>query len=279
MNEPLKFNSLRETVEHYGKDRINSLTKYPSILTYHKTDGRGGLLPEFTTDMNGERLYATEKIDGCNVRLVFYKGEYLIGSRDTILHFEKDLYYETDLDIVDTMKKMDIKLMGHRVNGDMRDVMFVVYGEFYGGKTTSVSKNYGRESLGFRVFDAMYVQHPWSILAKPIEQISMWRERETESGIIYGQRFLNVTELADMCMGAGLKMVPVVPFEFRGTTHQEVVNAMREALPETLAALTPSALKRPEGIVLRTFDRSKIVKLRFEDYERTLDPRRRPQHA
>lgn len=273
------MNTLRELIERCGKDKINSLTKYPSILTYHKTDGQGGLLPEVTTDLNGETLYATEKIDGCNVRLVFYKGDFLIGSRDSILHFGKDLYYETDLGIVDTLKKIDIDLIGARVNGDVRDVMFVIYGEFYGGKTTSVSKNYGRDALGFRVFDAMYVQYPWGILDKPIEQISTWREHETDQGIIYGQQFLNVDELASMCIRTSLQRVPVVPFNFNGTSHQEVLDDMKAVLPETLAALSPSALKRPEGIVLRTFDRKKIVKLRFEDYQKTLDPRRRAQHA
>ena len=40
--------------------------------------------------------------------------------------------------------------------------------------------------------------------------------------------------------------------------------------PEEPPESADSALKKAEGIVLRNESRSKIVKVRFEDYERTL---------
>lgn len=43
-------------------------------------------------------------------------------------------------------------------------------------------------------------------------------------------------------------------------------------LPATQVALSDNALGRAEGVVLRTKDRSRIAKARFEDYARTLAP-------
>ncbi len=58
---------LKGLVEKYGKEKVNILTKYPSILTLHKFGDRGRFTDEITTNVDGETLYASEKIDGTNV--------------------------------------------------------------------------------------------------------------------------------------------------------------------------------------------------------------------
>ena len=130
------MDTLRQLIEQYGKDRFSSMTKYPSILTMHKiaNDGRT-LLPELTTPLaEGQALFSTEKIDGCNVRLVFYRGEFLIGSRDTFLHFGGDLYYSTDYDLVDSLYKLvPMAYLAAQIHESRPDELFVVYGEFFGG--------------------------------------------------------------------------------------------------------------------------------------------------
>jgi hypothetical protein len=52
-------------------------------------------------------------------------------------------------------------------------------------------------------------------------------------------------------------------------SHETIYRNMKKFLPETLVALTDTALKQPEGLVIRNMNRTKIVKIRFEDYERT----------
>jgi hypothetical protein len=48
---------------------LNSLTKYPSIPTYHTLDsGNGGLLDE-TVPFSGE-VIGSEKVDGTNSRII-----------------------------------------------------------------------------------------------------------------------------------------------------------------------------------------------------------------
>lgn len=269
--------NLRSLVEHYGKRSVNSATKYPSILTLHGMSGNGILLPSLTTDLTQDPLFATEKIDGTNVRIIIYNGEYLIGSREEILCHSGDLYHNTALDIVDLLRKLlplTLEQLANRIHFEYQR-MIVVYGELYGGKTTANSKQYGKDANDFRVFD---VAQFWdidinSVMSMSPEQISSWREKETENGIKYGQQFFDVDDIKDFCLKCELEQVPMVPFILNGTSHHEVLEAMDEALPETLSALSDSALRRPEGIVLRSPGRSKIVKLRFEDYAKTLGTR------
>ena len=73
---------LKNLVLQHGKQKINSLTKYPSILTLHKLGQKGRLTSEWATDIQGETMFATEKIDGTNVRIICLGNEYLVGSRE-----------------------------------------------------------------------------------------------------------------------------------------------------------------------------------------------------
>jgi len=67
--------------------KLNSLTRYPSIPTDHVMGEKGRLTDELSEDFSGEPVYATEKVDGTNSRIVFTPdGSYLIGSREEFLH-------------------------------------------------------------------------------------------------------------------------------------------------------------------------------------------------
>ncbi len=50
--------------------KLNSMTKYPSILTYHAL-GDKGLLQETVQIPFEGRVIGTEKVDGTNTRLIF----------------------------------------------------------------------------------------------------------------------------------------------------------------------------------------------------------------
>ncbi len=252
---------LKNLILQHGKLKINSLTKYPSILTLHKLGEKGRLTSELTTDIQGETMYATEKIDGTNVRIICLGDEYLIGSREFILHHNQDLYFDPAQGIVEGLKALKIK-----IPIDFQQLT-VIYGELFGGKVSSNSKQYGTDKLGFRVFD-MAVFSDLSIFKQSLEDISRWRERETENGIIYGQAFLSkdvldtYTHLFDI--------VPTVPFDLGDMSHRSILDNLRQFIPQTNVPLSELAQMKPEGIVLRNNDRSKIVKIRFDDYERTL---------
>lgn len=251
---------IKSLISAFGKDKVNTLTKYPSILTLHRLGEKGRLTNELTTPIEGERLYGTEKIDGTNVRIVCYGNEYLIGAREFILHHSDDLYFDNAQGIVEGIKALNVPI-------PTTDEFTVIYGEFYGGKTSSNSKWYGKDKNGFRVFDVA-VYDDLSILDMEQSQISRWRETETESGIIYGQKFLTRDEIK--VRFPNLELVPLVEFDLGDLSHETILNNLRTAIPQTNVALSDDALNKAEGLVLRNENRSKIVKIRFEDYERVL---------
>lgn len=254
--------TLYQLINEYGKEKINTLTKYPSILTLHQLGEKGVLTDDLTTDIEGETLYATEKIDGTNVRLVCYGHEFLIGSRKEILHYSGDLYWSESMGIVDTI--FDLKVPFMKANK-----LMVIYGELFGGKITAKSKNYGKDKHGFRVFDIVVFddeQKLIDLLQSDLSTISRWREHQEGTSLKYGQNFLDIDTLKEF----PYNLAPSVEFNLDSFDHETVLKAMEESIPETKVALSESAQMKPEGLILRTHDRSKIVKIRFEDYYRTL---------
>lgn len=258
-----RITMLKSLISNFGKDTVNSMTKYPSILTLHKLGERGRLTQELTTSIQGEQMFATEKIDGTNVRILISGNEFVIGSREFLLHHKEDLFYDPAQGIVENI--LNLVRIPHNPGA-----LIVVYGELYGGKVSSNSKQYGQERHGFRVFDLAVFENPWDILKKPIDEISRWREHETENGMVYGQSFVNRDHLKEWCDWFDFEMVPSIEFNLDDLSHQNILDKLKQSIPETVVALTETAGKRPEGLVLRNENRTKIVKLRFEDYERSL---------
>jgi hypothetical protein len=254
---------LKELILEHGKQKINTLTKYPSILTLHKLGEKGRLISDFTTDLTGQQMFATEKIDGTNVRIICLGDQYLIGSREFLLHHNHDLYFDPAQGIVEAIKDIGVK-----IPNDLTQLT-VIYGELYGGKVSSNSKQYGQEKLGFRSFDIV-VFEDLSVLGNSLEDISKWREQETRNGIVYGQNFLKKSDLESRLKQFGIDMPPSIFFELGDMSHQTILDNLKNHIPQTNVALSDTAQMRPEGLVLRNEDRTKIVKLRFEDYEKTL---------
>lgn len=267
---------LRGFIEKYGKESINTLTKFPSILTLHGLGNRGVLTNELTTPVAGELLYGSEKIDGTNVRVNFFPdGSFLIGSRDNIIHGSGDLYYDNPTVINALYQRIDFKRVCDALFNELPDSqMLTMYGELYGGRIGSNSKQYGDALTGFRMFDvAAYGSELGDLLSMQPTQLSLWREHEEEGkGLVYGQPYVDVDTLLRLSSVSGVATVPYLPVAFPvDLSHQSIWDCLTSALPETLVALTDTAMKRPEGMVFRSANRQHIVKLRFEDYARTLN--------
>lgn len=251
---------LKKLIQQYGKNKVNTLTKYPSILTLHRLGEKGILKDELSTPIENEVLYATEKIDGTNVRIICYGDEFLIGSREFVLHHSADLYFDPASGIVEGIKKLLPQI-------SKTDSLTVVYGEYYGGKISANSKWYGQDKVGFRVFDVAVIDD-LSLLESPINDISNWREREFPIGIVYGQKFLTRQEMISLL--PDYEFVPILDFDLTDLSHHGILNSLKEHVPKTQVALSENAILKAEGIILRNEQRTKIVKVRFEDYERTL---------
>lgn len=255
--------------------KLNSATKYPSIYTHHKLGQRGMLTDElgpFAEVNPQEIVYLREKIDGTNTRvIVMPDGDYFIGSREELLHAKGDRIWNPALGIVDAVVGVAEEIVrydGGRPLG-MTDYATVFYLETYGGKITAQSKQYtGAGKVGFRMFD--YAVIPLSTQEWDKVRIARWRDEEG------GQQF---GDLDDLKVTANAYGIPVVPnlgamrMEELPTDLGGMLDLLQRNLPETLVSLDEDGKGEPEGIVLRTHDRSVISKARFQDYRRTLRQR------
>ena len=85
-------------------DKLNSLTKYPSLVTYHTLGDKGALREAVQMPFAG-RVLGTEKVDGTNTRLIFCPdGSAVVGSREDLLWERRDLIGNPSMGIVDAVR-------------------------------------------------------------------------------------------------------------------------------------------------------------------------------
>lgn len=253
---------------------LNSATKYPAILTYHEM-GERGCLNETRTEVfePGEELVVTEKVDGTNSRIISSPyGDYIIGSREDLLTYRGDLLFNTAQGIVEAARHTAVYLHGNWT-AEHDDCLWVFYGEVYGGNVGNSAKQYtSQRATGYRLFDvALFpIKELPELLAQGRKKISSWRQHG-------GQTFLDEESLQqaqkaiDVPLTPRLKVTEPLP-----ESIEEASQWLKGVLPEegTHCALDEGAKGRSEGIVIRTADRKKIVKLRFQDYRKTLEKRK-----
>ncbi len=247
------------TTRDFDLRKLNSATKYPSIPTYHAMGERGLLLDEHIS-FGGQEFLATEKVDGTNSRIILMPdGCYLIGSREELLHAKGDLIHNPALGIVDAIKDVAERIQSVFSTPD--GIITTVHLETYGGKTTSNAKQYtSRREFGYRMFDLSEVAV--GDTKGELEQISRWREAG-------GQHFADEDRLFDFVTTAALELTPrITPDAELPTPIEATYKWLKRQIPRTLVALDEEAGGRPEGLVVRTRDRSTIAKIRLEDYGR-----------
>ena len=246
---------------------LNSMTKYPSIPTYHSLDpGNGGLRDE-TVAFTGPVL-ATEKVDGTNSRIIQLPGgDYLLGSREELLHARGDLIANPSQGIVESLKPL-----AESLPAAPGDTIRVLYLELYGGRIGAHAKQYStRGTVGWRLFDTALISGYESLLAAAPQEISAWREGG-------GQPWADEDALHTIAADAGVELTPrlfTVDAADLPTDLERTHALLTERLPETRVRLDDSGQGASEGIVFRTPDRSVIAKARFQDYARTAKRRNR----
>jgi len=253
-----------KNLSSFDLQKLNSMTKYPSILTYHEL-GNKGMLQESLTEgdnFNDKEVIVTEKIDGTNGRIIVYNGDYMIGSREDILYAKGDRVINPTLGIVDTLKPFADKL----VSMWPTDYLFVVYTEVYGGNVTSASKQYtNNKQWSFRVFDLCRIALELieSLMNMERNNIASWRDHG-------GQFFDNEQNLQDFVNGYNIERVPYLTL----MNGSDIPTSLKETYDflkffSKSKATINSESGKSEGVVVRTQNRSLIRKIRFEDYERT----------
>ena len=270
---------LNNLVNYYGLDKINSLTEYPSILTYHKLGDKGMLMDELYEENKFDKdslLEVTEKVDGTNMRLIMTNDDYLVATRSNIVYAKYDRIC-TESAVKPVIDACQYLIDSFR-NDTMSDVMLVVYGEVYGYNICNGSKVYcvknNISSRKFRVFDvrAFPCTEIESILDKDIQEISRFKSTSNKYWYDYDM-------LSAVCYEYNLERTPMLcrinemllPTNIDDTYTWLQDFALSKAVigeKEEGVVYNPK-FGLAEGVVIRDKDRTHIAKLRFEDYERT----------
>ena len=272
---------LNNLIKYYGIDKVNSITEYPSILTYHKLGDKGTLLNELYNENRfnkNEELEVTEKIDGTNMRLIISNSDYFIGTRSKIVYAKGDRIINDPA--VEVVLK-DCKYLIDSFIGDrlIDNNIYVIYGEVYGYNICDGSKVYcsvnNSEHRKFRVFDvkAFPCLKLEEILDRSIEDVSRYKDSSKDYWYDYDM-------LDAFCEQFQLERTPVrmrLNESELPTDLDETYKWMLDNFNESLAVIgSPVEGKdynvrfgKSEGVVIRNKERTVISKLRFEDYERT----------
>jgi hypothetical protein len=242
--------------------RLNSLTKYPSIPTYHMMGERGMLGADY---IHFDRaVLATEKVDGTNARIVFLPDRgYLIGSREEFLYARGDLLANPAMGIAAALRPVAERLAPLVPR---EETVLVYFGEVYGGKITGSSRQYASlpSQVGFRLFDVLEVREPSLLLEKSAEEIAGWREAP-HSCFLDETALLAAASAADMPVTPRVAMIDSADLP---NDHASGLALLTKLMPLSQCRLDDAAPGRPEGLVVRTPDRRQIAKIRYEDYER-----------
>jgi len=246
--------------------KLNSMTKYPSILTYHALADRGLLQESVQIKFDGT-VFGTEKVDGTNCRIIFCPDKsVIVGSREDLLWERRDLIGNPAMGIVDAVREM-VQNKFESLCTD--DAIRVYYVEVFGKSIGASAKNYTKEGkVGFRLFDVFALESYDELFAMTIDKISHWRENG-------GQPFLHVAQLKLEAEHAGFEPVPSL-FQIDATELPTDIDGVYQFLlaqGDTRCKLDDSGAGIPEGVVVRSSDRTRIAKIRREDYERTIKKR------
>lgn len=243
--------------------KLNSMTKYPSIPTYHAL-GEKGALTEERIALPETGLIATEKVDGTNSRIIrLSEGTYVIGSREELLHAKGDMIWNPALGIVEALRPLADAITDGSCGAGLKPID-VFYLEVFGGKVTANSKQYtGERRLGYRMFDIARIDDFETCLARPVEEIARWRDNG-------GQSFLPEEELQEEAAKWEIELTPRIEIDGVPIEHEQVLKWLEATVPETRCRLDAKGGGKPEGLVVRTTDRQTIAKIRYEDYRRHL---------
>lgn len=253
--------------------KINSLTKYPSILTYHKLGERGKLTEELTEERGllneSDNIYVYEKVDGENSRIVFFKNpyneiDYLIGSREELLYAKGDRIGNPYGNIAEFLKPVAEEFIENNlINIDW--ALTVIYQESYGGKTKAAKNYTDSKTQGYRVFDVFSITQSMldELLELSHEKIAEWRDHGN-------QPFYNEAEKLKFLQKNDLEFAPLLS----AITGSEFPRTLEDTFKwlknfeQTKVGIDLTG--KSEGVIVRTSDRKQIRKIRFDDYERTL---------
>ena len=264
------MNKLKDYIENVcgGFAKLNSMTKYPPIPVYHEMVDRGRLT-DTRIDIGTGPYSLTEKVDGTNARIIVMPHGWVIGSREELLCAEGDLVGNPALGIVQTLRVYANNLQTFCAP---KEGFTVFYPEVYGGNTTKASRFYtsAKDEFGAMVFDVAKFSDEQVQLLSLMKRsvIAAWREQDRDRFDIIDQK--GAKGLRSL-LPAGLDCVhPLQVNSLPGNieeTYAWMVEKVKDFWMDSVFVNDPTNM---EGFVVRSADGSRVFKLRFQDYRRTM---------
>lgn len=243
-------------------NKLNTLTKYPSIPTYHKKlEEQQGVLVADHIELP-DQVIVTEKVNGVNSRIIFTPDNcYIVGSREELLYGRGDIVANDLSQIVSVLRPVAER-------SAPVGALCVFYFEVFGCKGLPESRQYITKGWmpSCRLFDVAYVENCEEVLSWPIEKIAGHRDH---GGLLFGREH-------ELELSGHLSEVQIVPRKWAAKPPTDLAGTyewLKDVMPTTLCKIDATGLGKPEGVVVRTEDRSVIAKIRYEDYERTFRKR------
>jgi hypothetical protein len=258
--------------------KLNSITKYPSIKTYHEIGERGRLNPALTdgeTFLDRGDVSVYEKVDGENSRIILtrntgtrYSFDHFIGSREDLLFAKGDRianpYGGISALLSPLADHLEEKVWDYLRDPDI--ALVVLYQESYGGSSTRAGKNYtNNKTQDYRVFDVFSLTYTElnRLMGLPLDKIASWRDN-------VGQPFFNEAQKRHFIANTGLKCAPLLTTIPSGEMPLTLEDTHAWLKNYEVTKVGINVEGKSEGVIVRSDDRSMIRKIRFEDYERTL---------
>lgn len=259
---------------------LNSVTKFESIPTLHKLDERGVPRGDAQKPADPETpIEVSEKVDGVNTRIIVLQTSLkapvnvFLASREEILFHLGDVSANHSVTglidaTLDTAERF-VNGLTMAVGPSIPIGLAVLYGEAYGHDVAGNKKagrQYAANARGFRAFDLMLMgEQQFAALPKTPEELASWRKKG-------GQPFVERDRRAIVLDAMNIEPVPAFSNIKAGeipTSVEDVAAWLRNLLAGgSRAVLDPAGEGKAEGLVLRTFDRSWMAKVRVEEYER-----------
>jgi len=253
-------------------ERENTLTKFPSIPTFHRLQN-GVLTDEVAVpEVAGKEIVAAEKIDGINLRIAIGAGTVAIGTRENYI-FSSTSSIVCNRHIVEALLSTGVRVIPEP-HGKQP---VVVYGELFGKKFNGGSVYSKNPKLaGFRVFAVREIgqldTEKYLESDVPLGVIAAKRER-WELGIrLLGKGATSQTLKSYGVFGAEpVPLLEAPPLEV-GMGLEETYQWMNSVVWLTNVPLDDEPMKnrRAEGLVVHVEGTNAVAKLRFADYERAL---------
>ena len=251
-----------DLIAKYDLKKINTLFKYPSIETYHHLDPKGKYIINKLTASNVlfSELEISEKIDGMNIRIIMYKNDYIIGSRNNLIHYSDHSQVDRYGYIIE--EKINNYLQSYK------DDVTVIFGELFGAEIQNGKSRYADGKLkqyDFRIFDAYSINYDQlnELLSQSIDKLSSWREHNNQPW--YTSEQLNQLATIVVPRVPFIKVVDSMPIDANET--YEWLKEFKDSHVCQTSEGTTKLFKRAEGVVIRNKDRSYIKKLRIDEYE------------